>query len=63
MGGYVSLDHFVLRFTGVSFGVGGAVWMNIAVICRVLAMRSIHRLYSHDPMDVVLWCMHRIWMA
>lgn len=26
-GGYVSLDRFVLRFTRVSCGVGGAIWV------------------------------------
>jgi hypothetical protein len=31
----VSLDHFILRFTGVSSGVGGVGWVKIAGICRV----------------------------
>ena len=40
-GGYVSLVHSVLRFTWVPNGVGGAIWLNIAVICKVLAMSLI----------------------
>ena len=56
-------DHFVLRFILVSFGVGGAVWVNIVGICKVSAIASICWVYSLDPMDIVLWCMHNIWMA
>ena len=62
-GGYVSLDHFLLRFTGVAIGVGGAAWLNIAGICRVLAMLFIYWVYSFDPMGAFLWCTHSIWMA
>ena len=32
------LDHFLLRFTGVAIGVGGATWLNIVGFCRVLTM-------------------------
>ena len=45
-GGYVSLTHFVLRFTRVAIGVGGAPWLNIAGICKVLAMSFICWVYS-----------------
>ena len=31
----MSLVHFVLRFTGVSSGVSGAIWQNISGIPRV----------------------------
>ena len=40
-GGYVSLIHFVLQFIGVPNGVGGAIWLNIAGIYKVLAMSFI----------------------
>ena len=42
-GGYVSLAHFVLWFTKVSGGVGGAIWQTISGICSVLAI-SFHLL-------------------
>ena len=34
MGGdvYVSLAHFLLRFTGVFGGIGGAIWQTISGI-------------------------------
>jgi hypothetical protein len=32
-------------------------------ICRVLAIVSIYWVCYLDPMDVVLYCMHGIWMA
>jgi len=56
----MNFDHFVLRFTGASIGVGGAAWLNIARIFRVLAMAFICWVYSSNPMDVFLWCMHSI---
>ena len=62
-GGYVGLAHFVLRFTRVSIGVGGAAWLNIAVICRVLAMSFICWVYSSNPMGIFLWCTHSIWIT
>ena len=62
-GGYVSLVHFVLRFTKVSSGVGGAIWLNISGICRVLAIFFICWVYVSDPMGVFLWCMHSICIA
>ena len=64
-GGYVSLDHFVLRFIGVSFtSVGGAVCVNIMDICRVLAMVSICWFLSISYlMGVFSWCMQSTWMA
>ena len=54
----MSLDHFVLWFTGVSCGEGGAIWVNIAGICRVLAILYICWGHLFDPMGVPLWCMH-----
>ena len=54
----MSLDHFVVRFIRVFIGVGGVILVNIAGICRILAMTSIWWVYSLDPMGVVLWCMH-----
>lgn len=59
----MSLDRFVLWFIVVSFGIGGAVWVDIVGICRMSTMTSIRWVYSLDPMDKVLWCMHNIWMA
>ena len=44
----MSLDHFILRFTGVFCGVGGACWVNIADICRVLAILYICWVYPSD---------------
>jgi hypothetical protein len=40
-GGYVSLAHIVLRFTRAAISMGGATWLNVAGICRVLAMSLI----------------------
>ena len=40
-GGYVSWDHFLLRFTRVFIGVGGAVVLNIVDICKVLPIMPI----------------------
>ena len=34
-GGYISLDHFVLRFTGVFIGEGGVILVNATEICRM----------------------------
>ena len=62
-GGGMSLDHFKLRFTGMSSGVDGASWVNIACICRVLAILYICWVIAFEPMGVSLWCMHRVCMA
>ena len=43
--------------------MGGATWLNIEGICRVLAMSFICWVYSSDPMGVFLWCTHSIWMV
>ena len=40
-GGGDMLAHFVLWYTRVSIGVGGATWLNIGRICRALAMSFI----------------------
>jgi hypothetical protein len=62
MGVYMSLDHVVIRSIGVFIGVGGVILVNIAGICRMLAMTSIWWVYPLDPTGVVLWCMHYMWM-
>ena len=59
----MSLDHFILWFTEVSCGVGGAGWANIVGICRVLALLYICWVHSFDPVGVSLWCMHRVCIA
>ena len=46
----MSFDHLVLQFTEVSIGVGGAAWVNIARIFRVLAMAFICWVYFSNPM-------------
>ena len=59
----MNLDHFVLLFTRVFIGVSGVILVNIAGICRMLVMTFSWWVYSVDPMDVILWCMHNIWIA
>ena len=59
----MSLEHFVLQFTRVSNGVGGAAWVNIVEIWKVLAMALRCWVYYYDLMDMFLQCMHSIWMA
>ena len=56
----MSLDHFVLWFTSVFIGLGGVNLMNTMGICKMSAIMSIWWIYSLDPMDVELWCMHNI---
>ena len=53
-GGYVSLVHFVLRFTNVSSGLSGAIWLNILGICSVLAISFICWVYVSIPMGIFL---------
>jgi hypothetical protein len=53
-GGYVSLVHFVSRFTKVSSGVSGAIWLNISGICSVLVISFICWLYVFVPMHIIL---------
>jgi len=62
-GGYVSLAHIVLRFTRAAISMGGATWLNVAGICRVLAMSLISWVYSSHPMGMFLCCTYSIWMA
>jgi hypothetical protein len=57
VGGYVSLNHFVLRFTTMHVGVCGAIWLNISGICSVLVASFICWLYVAAPMGMFLWCM------
>ena len=59
-GGHMSLDHFVLRFIGVFRDVGGATCVNIARICRLLAMVFICYVCLSDPINVFLWCVQSI---
>ena len=59
----MSLAHSVFQFTRVSIGVVGAAWLRFVRICKVLTMMFIWWVCSSDPMGVVLWCMHSIWMA
>ena len=59
----MSFAHFVLRYTGMANGVGGATWLNSVGICRVLAMSIIFWVYSCDLMCLFLLCTHSIWMA
>jgi hypothetical protein len=59
----MSLAHFVLRLARMAIGVGGAAWLNIVGICKVLAMSFICWIYSFDPMGVFSWCTHSIWMT
>ena len=40
-GGYMSWDHFLLRFTRVFIGVGGAIVLKIVGIYKVLQIMSI----------------------
>lgn len=37
----MSCDHFLLRFTRVFMGVGGAVVLNVVGNCKVLLIMSI----------------------
>lgn len=55
----MSLAHFGLHFTRVSLGVGGAIWLDIVEICKLLAMSFICWACLSNPMGVSLWCMHR----
>lgn len=40
--------------------VGGVGWVNIADICRVLAILCICWIYSSDPVGVPLWWTHKV---
>ena len=62
-GGYASWDQFLLRFTGVFIGVGGAVVLNVMGICKVLHIIPMCHAYPLGPMGVVLWCIHNIRMS
>jgi hypothetical protein len=53
-GGYVSLAHFVLWFTEVSKGVGGAIWLKTSGIRSMLAESFICWVYVRDPMGMSL---------
>ena len=53
-GGYVSWDHFLLRFTRVFGGVGGTIVLNMAGIWSVVPMMFIYCAYSLGMGGVVL---------
>ena len=55
-GGYVSWAHFLLRFTEVFIGVGGAIVLNIVGICRDSPIVFMRHAYLVVPMDVDLIC-------